>query len=44
MSRKSLTALEQCSNRSSGSSVFMNGAGAVTVNGIAGGVDGMILY
>lgn len=31
-------------NRSGGSSLFMNGAGTVTVNGIAGGVDGMILY
>lgn len=31
-------------SRSGGSSLFMNGAGTVTVNGIAGGVDGMILY
>lgn len=31
-------------SRSGGSSLFMNGAGTVTVNGIANGVDGMLLY
>lgn len=31
-------------SRSGGSSLFMNGSGTVTVNGIAGGVDGMLLY
>ncbi len=31
-------------NRSSGSSLYINASGTVTVNGIDGGVDGMILY
>lgn len=31
-------------SRNSGSSIFMNGTGTVTLNGIAGGVDGMVLY
>jgi hypothetical protein len=31
-------------SRNGGSSLFMNGVGTVTVNGIAGGVDGIILY
>lgn len=31
-------------DRNGGSSLFMNGVGTVTVNGIDGGVDGMLLY
>ncbi len=38
------TGIQNALNRTGGSSLYFNGVGTVTLNGIAGGVDGMLLY
>jgi hypothetical protein len=40
----STTGVQNALNRAGGSSIKFDGSGTVTLNGIAGGVDGMILY